>query len=239
MVAVAVSVVDLPGPTADWVDARLRPIQPTETVFEVSAPLVGALMDGAARYATKLWTPALAEYATAHWPPCEQEPTSVPVVVSKIWIALPVPVTPAPAVAVSKTLSPAWIALVLEASVSCWTEAAGRRVKIGTLGATDGVSAGAPELLLEFEPPDRSVSVQAAGVLNAVSEPAGHAVCPSGVDATPGARSPPALVTHDAPSPEPGHGCPPSGRLSCKPSPATGEQESPPSAVPEHTVIVD
>src|SRR6266576_3874553 len=162
MVEVAVSVADLPGPTADWVDARLRPIQPTETVFEVSAPLVGALIDGAARYATKLWTPALAEYATPHWPPCEQEPTSVPVVVSKISIALPVPVTPAPAVAVSKTLSPAWIALVLEASVSCWTEAAGRRVKIGTLFSNDAVSTGAYNLSLHDDSPHRPVSAKIA-----------------------------------------------------------------------------
>ena len=49
MVEVAVRVVGLPGPTADWVAARLRPSQPTETVFEVSAPLVGAFAVGAPR----------------------------------------------------------------------------------------------------------------------------------------------------------------------------------------------
>ena len=101
---------------------------------------------------------------------------------SKIWIALPVPVTPAPAVAVSRTLPPDWIAFVLEVRVSCWTEAAGRRDRIGTLGAIDGVSAGAPELLPGFEPPERGTSLQAAGVARVGSAPAGQGDCPSGVD---------------------------------------------------------
>src|SRR5438552_17707287 len=103
-------------------------------------------------------------------------------------------------------------------------EAACRRVKIGTLGATDGVSAGAPELLLEFEPPESRISLHAAGVFSAGSAPPGHAVCPSGVDATPAATSAPSLVTHEAPATKSGQCNAQTSRMNCRLTKITGEQ---------------
>ena len=48
--------------------------------------------------------------------------------------------------------------------------------------------------------------------------PTGHVDMPSGVDATPGGTEPGApLAAQEAASPEAGHGCVPSGRLSSRP----------------------
>lgn len=69
-------------------------------------------------------------------------------------------------------------------------------------------STGAPRLEL---------SLQAAGVLSAgFVGSAAHAAIPSGMEATPGVTPMP-LVAHAAASPDRGHGCAPSGRLSCRP----------------------
>src|SRR5439155_2270846 len=86
---------------------------------------------------------------------------------------------------------------------------------IGTLGETIGDSPGVPL----WEAAKGVVSMQAAGVLEEMLESDGHAVRPAGVEATPAATlGDPALVTQAAPSPEPGHGCAPSGRLTWRPS---------------------
>ncbi len=67
--------------------------------------------------------------------------------------------------------------------------------------------------------------MQAAGVLKEPLESGGHTGWPAGVEATPGASvAGAALVTQAAASPDPGHGWAPSGKLSCRPSPAdTGQ----------------
>ena len=62
--------------------------------------------------------------------------------------------------------------------------------------------------------------MQAAGVLVTALfvSPTGHVDMPSGVDATPGGTEPGApLAAQEAASPEAGHGCVPSGRLSSRP----------------------
>ena len=127
----------------------------------------------------------------------------MPAVVSKISIAVPVALTLAGAVAVRTTPWPACIADALALRLSFWCAAAGCRDAIGTLGETIGDSAGVPL----WEAAKGVVSMQAAGVLEEVLESDGHAVRPSGVEATPAATlGDPALVTQAAPSPEPGHG---------------------------------
>src|SRR6266852_5586321 len=86
---------------------------------------VGCIELGADTYATKSWTPDFAAYATAHSLPREHDPTNIPVVLSKIWIAVPVPAKALLAVAVSRTLRSAWVAVVLALNVSSESAAAG------------------------------------------------------------------------------------------------------------------
>ena|SRR5690348_6093770 len=144
-VDVAVNVVLLPGPSAVWAAARLTPIQPTETASEITEGLDGISPPGVSEtIAWNLCTPASAEYPTAHCVPCEQDPTRVPVLVSKIWTAPPGRSIVAGAVAVRTTLPPETAAGALEARVRLGGEAAGRMVDTGTLGWTDGLLAGAP-----------------------------------------------------------------------------------------------
>jgi len=125
MLETAVTVTDFPGPTTGLIEATVTPIHPTETWFEVSTLPVGCVELGADTDATKSWTPDFAAYATAHSLPREHDPTNIPVVVSKIWIAVPVPATALPAVAVSSTLRSAWVAVVLALKVSFESAAAG------------------------------------------------------------------------------------------------------------------
>jgi hypothetical protein len=139
------------------------------------------------------------------------------VLVSKIWSAAPGCRILAAAVAVRTTLPPETAAGALEARVTLGGEAAGRMVETGTLGWTDGLLAGAPS---GFE--TGVGSLQAAGVLSA--ELVGQGVSPSGVEAVPGATPAPWLVRHDAPTPDPGQGADPSGRLTWRASAASVEQ---------------
>jgi hypothetical protein len=219
-----------PGPRAVWAVASVTPIQPTETGSEAADDLDGIVPLGAAdTTAWNLCTPASAEYPTAHCVPCEQDPTSVPVVVSKIWSAPPWRSAAADALAVSTTLPPETAAAALEASVTVDGGVVGRMVETGTLGRTDGLPAGAPSSV------DWATrSLQAAGVLSA--EPLGHGAWPSGVEAVPGATVAPRLVRHDAPTPDAGQGSDPSGRLSCRGSGASAEQTL---ALAAHRVAVD
>ena len=150
------------------------------------------------------------------------------VVVSKISSAFPPLITSGVAVAVSTTLPPETLACALDARVRPEGAAAtGLMVETGMLGSTDGVDGGAAVVV---------GSLHAAGVLKA--EVAGQGSAPSGVDAIPGARSAvPSLVRHEAPIPDAGHACAPSGRLSCSASSdACGEQTPAPVA---HGVAVD
>lgn len=149
--------------------------------------------------------------------PWEHEPIKVSEAVSKIWIALPAPRTLEAAVAVSRTLAPETAAAALDVSVTVGGALTGRMVATGTLGSTDGPPAGG------LAAPDSEIGVlHAAGVLNI--DDAAHGVCPSGVDGMPGATWPESLVRQDAPTPEAGQGCDPSGRLICSPSDESGEQ---------------
>ena len=121
-------------------------------------------------------------------------------VLSKISIAMPVPATPTPASAVRVTLCSAWVALALAERLSFWMAATGLSEVIGTLGATVGLSAGVPLVIVWL-------SLQAAGVAaTGLFGSMGHAVRPSGVDAMPGARSLALLVAQAAASPDAGHG---------------------------------
>src|SRR5690348_15226735 len=134
-VDVAVNVVLLPGPSAVWAAARLTPIQPTETASEITEGLDGISPPGVSEtIAWNLCTPASAEYPTAHCVPCEQDPTRVPAVVSKIWIALPGASTFAVAVAVKVMLPPETAAGALDSRVRLGGVAGGRMVATGTLG---------------------------------------------------------------------------------------------------------
>ena len=216
-----------PGPSADWVAARLTPIQPTETASEATDGVgVIASLGVSETIAWNLCMPASAEYPTAHCVPCEQEPTRVPAVVSKIWIALPGRRTFHNAVAVKMTLPPETAAGALEERVRLEGEAAGRMVETGTLGWTAGLPGGAPS-----EVGCAIGSLQAAGVLSGELE--GHGVRPSGVDALPGPTSATWFVTQDAPTPDAGQGWDPSGRLTCSASAGSAEQ----AAVAQRAVV--
>jgi len=166
--------------------------------------------------AWNLCTPASAEYPTAHCVPWEQDPTRVPVVVSKIWSALPPGSTFADAVAVKITLPPETAAGALVARVTPEGEGAGRMDETGTLGWTDGLLANSVP-----ETDCGTGSLQAAGVLSGAI--AGHGSWPSGVDAVPGAMPAPWLVRQDAPTPDAGQGWDPPGTLTCRPSAASAE----------------
>src|SRR5258708_28723475 len=94
-------------------------------------------------------------------------------------MAVPVPATAEPAVAVSVTVWSAWAVGPLELRLRLWIAAAGLSELSGMLGGTVGLSAGAPRLELW--------SLHAAGVPKVVTlGSAGHAVWPSGIVAEPG-----------------------------------------------------
>jgi hypothetical protein len=201
----------------------LTPIQPTETASEATDDFSGIVSLGSPEtIAWNLCTPASAEYPTAHCVPSEQDPTSVPVVVSKIWSALPARSTLAEALAVRTTLPPETAAGALDDSVTLGGEGAGRMVETGTLGWTDGLLAGAPSV------GDWAIgSLQAAGVLSA--ELVGHGVWPSGVEAVPGATPAPKFVMQEAPTPDSAQGWDPFGTLTCSWSAVSSE----------HTPVLD
>src|SRR5512142_155018 len=129
-----------------------------------------------------------------HWLDWVQAPIRVPAARSKISIAFPVPVTLALAVAVSVAFCPGW---TLPESAASWTRIVGPATssdETGTLGATTGVRATGP---WTWAGASRTTSVHAAGLGRAgVPGATGQAVCPSGIEATPGAGKAPVAAAH-------------------------------------------